>query len=59
VVTEINGKPILSASDLRDHDDLKQGSTNVMITYLRSGKQYKATVPMVPATIIIRREHQH
>jgi serine protease DegQ len=59
VITEINGRPVMSASDLRDRIGLTQGGTNVTISYLRSGKQYKATVSIVPPTILIRREHQH
>ena len=59
VVTEINGEPVLSASDLRNRIGLAQGRTNVTITYLRSGKQHKVTVSTVPAAIIIRRDHEH
>jgi S1-C subfamily serine protease len=59
VVTEINGKPVLSASELRNHNGLTQGGTNVTITYLRSGKQYKVTVSIAPTAIIIRRDHEH
>jgi serine protease DegQ len=59
VITDINGKPVLSASDLRNHVDLTQGSANVMITYLRSGRQNSVAVSIAPATLIIRRERHH
>ena len=59
VVTEINGESVLSAADLRNRIGLTQGASNITITYLRHGNQYKVTISLVPAVIIIRREHQH
>jgi Do/DeqQ family serine protease len=59
MVTEIAGRPVLSASDLRNHIGLTQTGTDVTITYLRSGKLYKATIPIAATTIVIRRERQH
>jgi serine protease DegQ len=59
IVTEIDGKPVLSASDLRNRIGLRQAGSDIMITYLRGGKLYKVTVTIAPAVIVIRREHQH
>jgi Do/DeqQ family serine protease len=59
VVTEINGRPVLSASDLRDRTGLMEADTNVAITYLRSGKRFMATISIAPATVVIHRERQH
>ena len=59
VVTEINGRPVLSASDLRDRTGPMEADTNVAITYLRSGKQFMATISIAPATVVIHRERQH
>ncbi len=57
VVTEIDGKPVLSASDLRNRIGLTEPGKNVTIAYLRGGKAYKVTVTIAPAPIVIRREH--
>jgi hypothetical protein len=59
VVIEIDGSPVLSASDLRNYVGLSAGGTEVAITYLRGEKQYKVTASIISPTIVIRREHQH
>jgi Do/DeqQ family serine protease len=59
VVTEIDGKHVLSASHLRNRIGLTQAGSDVTITYLRGNKPYKTTVTIAAAAIIIRREHQH
>ena len=48
VVTEIDGKPIRSASDLRNRIGLTPARTGISIAYLRGGKPYKVTVTIAP-----------
>jgi S1-C subfamily serine protease len=59
VVTEIDGKQVLSASDLRNRIGLTQAGTDLTITYLRGDRAYQTTITIASAAIVIRREHQH
>jgi Do/DeqQ family serine protease len=58
VVTEIDGKLVLSASDLRNRVGLRQAGSDITIAYLRAGKAYRVTLTIAPAAVvIIRRQH--
>ncbi len=48
VVTEIDGKPVRSASDLRNRIGLTRAGTNITVVYVRAGKPYKAAVTIAP-----------
>jgi S1-C subfamily serine protease len=47
VIIEIDGKPVLSASDLRNRIALRESGSKVTLTYLRQGQQH--TLSLVTA----------
>jgi Do/DeqQ family serine protease len=48
VIIEIDGKPVLSASDVRNRIGLRESGSRVTLGYLREGKSHRLTLQTAP-----------